>query len=173
MNKIFRFLFFVLFTNTVLTVSAVAAVFPPIESENLLKEAVRLPEQLPADRSLLIMAFQREQQENVETWIHGMHLENSPLPWLEIPLIDNPGMLGRWFINSGMRSGIPDDYTRAHVISLYPDKAEFLGAIGIEDEGAVYALVVTRKGEIVERIKGDYSPAGAKKIWQALAGGRR
>ena len=145
-----------------------AAVMPESISENLNKEEIHLPSGLPDERTLLILAFQREQQANVDTWVEGMHLAGSPVPWLELPVIEDRGMLWRWFINSGMRSGIPDNDIRAHVVSLYVDKETFLKSMGIEDESTVYAVVVDRAGTMVETIKGDYSPEGAKKIWQVL-----
>ncbi len=140
----------------------------PVASENLNEEDVKLPTDLPSERTLLILAFQREQQDNIDTWINGMALRQSNLPWLELPVIDNPGLLGRWFINSGMRNGIPDTDMRSHVVSLYTDKAAFLSALGIVDEKYCYALVVDRSGRVLENVRGDYTAEGAKKILRKL-----
>ena len=147
---------------------AAAASMLTVEVEDLNEKPITLPSGLPAERSLVIVAFQREQQENVDTWVNGMNLPDSDLPWLELPLIDNPGLLMRWFINSGMRRGIPDPKARAHVVTIYTDKAAFLAALGIEDEADVYALVVDRQGNVIENVRGDYSPEGEQILRKAL-----
>jgi hypothetical protein len=140
----------------------------PVTSEDLNEQDINLPDDLSADRTLFIIAFQREQQQNVDTWIDGMELPTSNLAWYELPVIENPGLLVRWFINSGMRSGIPDTDMRAHVVSIYTDKAAFLSSLGIQDESTAYAVVVDQQGRVIETIKGDYTKEGAKKILKVL-----
>ena len=144
-------------------------VFPPTVADDLNGASVQLPSGLTDARAIIIAAFQREQQANVDGWVDGMMLRGSPVAWLELPVIENPGALGRWFITNGMRGGVLGTDARAHVVSLYLDKAAFLASLGITDEESVYAMVVDRDGHVLQKIKGDYSPEGAKKIWQALA----
>jgi hypothetical protein len=42
--------------------------FPKLTAANLEKQAFSLPEDFAGDRNLLLIAFQREQQQNVDTW---------------------------------------------------------------------------------------------------------
>ncbi len=144
--------------------------FPVVNSSDLNGRALSLPKDLPGERTILIVAFQREQQADVDTWTTGLHLADGKTPWLELPVIDNPGVIGRWFIDTGMRRGIPSTSTRAHVVTVYTSKTEFKKAIGISSEATVYALVVDRQGTILTSIAGRFSEAGAETILAAIRG---
>jgi len=51
--------------------AAPVAHFPPVTSENLSGKTFHLPADLEGDRNLLLIAFQREQQKNIDTWLRG------------------------------------------------------------------------------------------------------
>ncbi len=142
--------------------------FPAIQSKDLNGRELSLPQDFPGERTILLVAFQREQQTNVDSWTAGLHLAGGKAAWLELPVIDDPGALARWFINGGMRRGIKDHDIWAHVVTLYTTKAKFNAALGIQSEKQVQALVVDRQGRILERVVGDYSEAGAARIQAAL-----
>ena len=148
--------------------SQAVAAFPAIQTKDLNGRELRLPQDLPGERTIVLVAFEREQQTNVDTWTAGLHLPNGKAAWLELPVIDDPGALARWFINGGMRRGIKDHQIWAHVVTLYTTKAKFNAALGIQSEKQVQALVVDRQGRILERVVGDYSEAGAARIQTAL-----
>ena len=169
MKKILFFTLLAFATSVPCSLIAADKVMPETVAENLNGDEIRMPAELPGEHTLLLMAFQREQQKNIDGWVAGMALRGSNISWLELPVIENPGLLMRWFINWGMRRGIPGDDDRAHVASLYLDKTAFLSGFGISDETAVYAAVVDQSGEVLTLVKGDYTPDAAKKIWQALA----
>ncbi|MDR3747630.1 MAG: hypothetical protein P4M04_05705 [Acidobacteriota bacterium] len=57
--------------------------------------------------------------------------------------------LTRWFIDSGMRRGIPDPNARARTITLYIDKKPFEQALQLPTEKTVYALLVDRSGKVL------------------------
>src|SRR5271157_1852645 len=46
--------------------------FPPLKSETLEKQAVQLPQDFQGERNLLLIAFQREQQKDTDTWLAQM-----------------------------------------------------------------------------------------------------
>jgi hypothetical protein len=62
--------------------------------------------------------------------------------YYEIPTIEKMNPLMRWFINTGMRHGIPDKKTRERTITLYIDKEPFKKSLQIPDEKKIYAMVV-------------------------------
>lgn len=144
---------------------------PQIEAANLNGRPINLPSQLPGRKTLLLIAFQQDQQDNLDTWIRGMELNSlrsANIAWLELPVIDNPGPIGRWVIDNGMRGGIADPSARAHVVTIYADKAKFNAAMKIDTETTVYAMVATRDGRILARADGDYTKAKAAAILGAL-----
>lgn len=142
---------------------------PVITAADLDGRPVSLPADLPADRSILLLGFAEEHQTGIDRWVAGLKLA-ARRGWLELPVIDNPGAIGRWFIQEGMRRGLPDPAVRARVISVYTDKAEFLGRIGVQDDKSVAVLVVDRSGRVLAMERGDFDPAKGTRI-EAVWGG--
>ncbi len=148
--------------------AGIAAHLPTVQAKDLNGRVLALPKDLPGERTIAIVAFQREQQPNVDTWTRGLKLLESSLPWLELPVIDDPGAVARWFIAGGMRRGIKDHALWQHVVTLYTRKADLNRALEITSEATVYVLVLDREGRVVERVSGDYSPAAAEQVLRAV-----
>ncbi len=140
--------------------AADAARFPSVTSENLSGKTVNLPGDFAGERNLVLIAFQREQQSNVDTWLHQMKRFTDLDPQLhyyELPTISRLNGFARWFINNGMKRGIPDQGQRDRTITLYLDQKPFLDALHITDESHVYALLVDRQGNVLWRGEGDFT----------------
>jgi hypothetical protein len=128
-----------------------------------------LPQELPGEKSLVLMAFEREQQKNVDTWINGMKLTDSAIPWIETPVINPQNRLFRAFINGGMRRGITDQKSRERTITLFTDRNALLKAMGLpEITSVIYAVVVDRAGNVLVSVEGDYTVEKANLIIEAL-----
>lgn len=78
--------------------------------------------------------------------------------------------LTRWFIDSGMRRGIPDPNARARTITLYIDKKPFEQALQLPTEKTVYALLVDRSGKVLWRAEGLFDESKANSLREALKG---
>jgi hypothetical protein len=145
---------------------------PTIQTESLAEREMTLPRDLPGERTLVLVAFDRVQQKNIDTWIDGMQLKSSAMPWIETPVIDPKNALFRAFINGGMRRGITDPTAREKTITLYTDRIEFSKSMGFaawEKPGiVVYAAVVDRAGRVLALSEGDYSAEKAKVILDAM-----
>jgi hypothetical protein len=150
------------------TAKSSAAHVPQLTSKDLAGNVVQLPQGFPAKRSILLVAFQREQQGDIDTWVEGLKLGNGELPWLELPVIDNPGAIGRWFIDGGMRRGIKDHQVWLHVVTLYTKKADFKTAMQITSESSIHVFVADRSGEILQREVGRYSEDAGRRIRAAM-----
>jgi hypothetical protein len=144
--------------------------FPKLIAANLEKQVLSLPEDFAGDRNLLLIAFQREQQKNIDTWLHQMNrFQWAPgFRYFELPTIDKLNPIARWFINNGMRRGIPDANARARTITLYLDKPSFRKALDLPDEKQIYALLVDRSGCVLWRAEGDFDEAKAAGLEEAL-----
>jgi hypothetical protein len=143
---------------------------PQVSGKDLNNKPWTAPADFPGKRTLVIVAFEEVQQTNVDTWTEGLGLKvpSNKLPWIEMPLIQNPGMFMRWFINTGMRGGISDKETRGHVWSAYTDKKAFMQACGMNTDQTVYALVVDRAGHILSMEAGNYSKEAASRLVRCL-----
>ncbi|MEI8294278.1 MAG: hypothetical protein WCG66_09865 [bacterium] len=147
-----------------------SATFPSLCGKDLNGSPWKAPVGFPGEKTLLLIGFDEPQQVFIDSWIKGMKLESigSALPWVEMPLIENPGVFMRWFIDTGMRGGIRDKATRARVWTAYTDKKAFLESCGITTTGTISVLVVERDGTILASETGSFTEAGAKRILKAL-----
>jgi len=126
--------------------------FPELTSTNLEKQTFHLPGDFAGERNLLFVAFTREQQEVVDTWlaqVKRFQAADPHLEYYEIPTIDRLNALTRWFINSGMRNGIPDLGARQRTITLYIDKQPFKESLRIPSETTIYIFVVNKAGDVL------------------------
>jgi len=143
---------------------------PAVSGKDLNGTPWSVPMGLPAERTLVLLGFDEPQQEAIDTWTQGLGLDqpSNTIPWVEMPLIENPGMFMRWFIDTGMRGGIKGRYQRSHVWTAYTDKKAFLQSCGITSESQIRVLVVDRTGRILQSESGEYTKEGAARILLAL-----
>ena len=149
--------------------------FPRVRGRSLAGLEVTLPDDLPAARTLVLLAFQQRQQGCVDRWIARAESEGipgSPLDVgpsdetcvLEVPVLSTRWKLGRGFIDGGMASSIRVPRVLARTITVYTDVSAFQRVLGIPDSNAVQAGVVTPAGDVLERVPGEPSDEG----WAAL-----
>jgi hypothetical protein len=128
-------------------------VIPPMTAADLNGKALQLPRDMSGDPSVWVVAFDREHQSQVDRLFGLLDAAKPSMPSLqywEVPVIENPGAIGRWFIDNGMRSGIPKKETRAKVVTLYvEDRAKWLKQVGIAGPEQTYAVLVGPSGQIV------------------------
>jgi hypothetical protein len=145
--------------------------FPPVVAADLAKRPVTLPRDFAGQRNLVLVAFQRQQQKDVDTWLNQLHRFEAVDPALrcyELPVISRLNPVARWFIDNGMRGGIPSQQQREHTITLYLDKAPFRAALGIADENQIYALLLDRDGSILWRAEGTFDEKKGSSLKEAL-----
>lgn len=145
--------------------------FPRLIAPNLEKRTFTLPDDFEGSRNLLLVAFQREQQQQVDTWLREMRRFEELDPefrYYELPTIQSPNRLVRWFIDTGMRRGIPDQKARSRTITLYIDKQPFLKALGITDESQICCFLVNRSGQVLWRAAGGFDDAKAVSLRECL-----
>jgi hypothetical protein len=141
---------------------------PAVTAQDLNKKKISWPRDFTGDRTVLIIAFGRNQQVFIDGWVAGLQLKKpGAAPWYEVPLINNPGSFVRSFIDSGMRRGIPSVEDRAHVVTLYVKKKQFMQTLGLPDEN-VHVLVVDKTGKVLSRVTGTYSAEAATPTLAAL-----
>jgi hypothetical protein len=142
-------------------------IFPEVRGKNLEGKPVFLPRDFEGELNLVFLAFQREQQLMVNTWLPTADLLEDIHPGLkyyELPTISRMNPIARWFINTGMRSGISDPKSRKKTITLYLDKGPFREALEIPVEDTIYILLVNKKGEVIWREEGPCNVDKAKKL---------
>jgi hypothetical protein len=137
--------------------------FPKVSGIDLEGNKQELPQVFKNEFNLVIVAFKREQQTQVDTWIKAAQpiLEKkSNLSLFEIPLIYELSTFKRFWVNNGMRFGIPDATARKRTITVYTNRDEFFKISEMKEE-QIYALLIDKNGKILWRKEGD---ADEKKI---------
>jgi len=147
-------------------------VFPEVEGSNLEKREFRLPADFEGEANLVFIAFRRPQQAEVETWLpFAKELVESHrgLRFYQLPTISIRGGMARYFINEGMRRGIPEQKAREVTITLYLEKEPFLQALDIPDEDSIHILLVGKEGRIHWRAEGSMTESSAAGLERAVA----
>jgi hypothetical protein len=135
--------------------------FPEVVGIDLTGAERRVPQDLTGPFRLVIAAYKREQQADVDTWIENLDQIRSRLPevaFYELPVIPKGGAVFRFYVNNGMRSGITDQQRRTQVITVYTDVPEFLSAVGQADTGSILTLILGDGGVILGKVEGRFSP---------------
>lgn len=146
-------------------------VFPFVRGENLEGRAFTLPADLKGAYNVLFIAFQRDQQIDINSWLpFAKQLVNEypALAYYELPTIYRGHPLFRWWLNTGMRMGIPDKKAREVTITLYLDKRAFRKALDMPDEERIYVLLVNRKGEVLWRVEGPFHEERERDLKHAI-----
>lgn len=133
--------------------------FPTVNGSNLLRKKLTLPGDFGGKFNLVFIPFEQWQQAEVDSWvplIGKLEQEYEGLLYYELPTIQTRSAIYQWFINEGMRAGIPNPKTRERTITLYLAKAAFQAKLDIQDEEHIYILVVDKNGKEYFRARGMY-----------------
>lgn len=145
--------------------------FPPVSGETLTGRHLDLPDDFEGVLNLVFLAFQREQQSDVDTWIpvgESIESDYADVRYYEIPTMSRLYAPVKRFIDGGMRSGIPDRETRDRTITLYTDKETVRRALDIDTEEKIHAFLVDREGTIYWRAEGPRDDTRAEHLREVI-----
>ncbi|MEP6989602.1 MAG: hypothetical protein ABJA80_01640 [bacterium] len=134
--------------------------FPSVEGSNLEGRRFSLPNDFEGELNIVLVAFRREQQDDVDTWVpflKSIAATHARLRAYELPTLSRSYRMVRRFIDGGMARGIPEKATRETTITLYIDKAPFKTALGITAEDRIVTLLVSRDGRVLWRGDGRHT----------------
>lgn len=141
--------------------------FPAVEGSNLEGERFNLPSDFKGELNVVLVAFKREQQSDVDSWmpfLKTLSERRSDLRIYEIPTLGRRYRLMRSFIDGGMRRGIPEAAVRSATITLYIDKSPFRESLRLRDEDRIYVLLVDRQGKVFWRGAGRFDERSAAEL---------
>ncbi len=132
------------------------AAFPSVAGINLKGEEILLPQGFAGRLNLVAVAFEREQQADVDTWIGASEGLGSgaDLRFYEVPTIFEAGAVFRLWVNNGMRAGIPAPEARARTITVYLDREAFLKTLAIPDMTSIHVFLLDDAGRVLWRTAG-------------------
>lgn len=144
--------------------------FPAVSGDNLNGARFDLPRSFAGALNLVVIAFQRGQQHDVDGWmpfLKTLAKGRDDVRIYELPTLGRLYRLMRPIIDGGMRGGIPDTTVRAATITLYIDKTPFRRALQLPSEDSIYVLAVDREGRVHARAAGVYTPESAAAFLRA------
>jgi hypothetical protein len=151
-------------TNPMTEMGPSGTMMPKVVGRNLHYAQVQFPGDLRGQPTLLLIAFLRHQQADIDTWLARLpELEAgiADLRVLELPVLSRGYLWMRSYIDGGMRGGIPDSEARTRTVTIYTNKKAFRKALGLGDESRIYAVLLDEDTRILRTQEG---PADDGKI---------
>lgn len=147
---------------------------PPLVAQDLNRQPLRLPAGLPAERTLALVGFQRGHASALDTWVHGLGLRHdAEVQWLRMAVVHDPGDAeAREAVQSGLQARYPNPVDRAHLVPVFTDRDAFVRAARLPSAEQVYALVLSRSGEVLARADGAFDQDKARALMDTLRTGR-
>jgi hypothetical protein len=146
--------------------------FPRLAAHDLDGHEVMLPAGLPGEWTVVILAFRRQQQELVDSWVPWLEQRAAADPRLgfaELPAIGLQWQPARPVIDGGMAAAIRDQKTRRRTLTVYTDIRRVTVPLGISDRSTIWLFLVDRAGRVRWRGSGGQDAATAAALTAALA----
>lgn len=125
--------------------------FPEITAQTLSGKRKTLPDAAKGAPALIVVAFAREAQDMIDSWIIPVKEEfrgTERIAIYEIPVISSAIWRPmRRIIDKGMRSGIPKA-DHDYVMTIYNTASELTRPLEITDQSSAYLYLIDRNGII-------------------------
>jgi len=147
--------------------------FPRLAARDLDGREVMLPAGLPGEWNVVVIAFRRQQQELVESWVPWLEERAAVMPWLrfvELPAIGLQWQPARPVIDGGMAAAVRDQQTRRRTLTVYTDVRRVTAPLGIGDRSTIWLVLVDRAGQVRWCGSGGWDAAAAASLAAALDG---
>ena len=140
--------------------------FPEVKSKSLAGNLLTLPDCAEGKITLVSIAFVRNAQEQIDSWIRPFEREfggDEQFAVYELPMISQGWKVLSWMIDSGMRGGIPVE-KHDNVITLYGDYSNYQETLEMEDTQSAYVFLLDKKGIIRWRGQGYATPETEREL---------
>jgi hypothetical protein len=143
---------------------------PTLTAKRLDQQLVTLPHGLPAERTLALVAFNRSQRGEIDSWIQGLRLGHDPsIPWFKMPVFNDPGSeVARNDLQNQMLARHPAGADLSRLVPVFTDRDAFIRAAGLSGTEHAWVLVLNREGKVLARAEGLYNEAKAQALRETL-----
>ncbi len=150
--------------------SSVMGRLPEMMSHALAHKPLSLSTDLPSDRTLALITFERNQRVMADSWIHGLNLNNdSSIAWMRMPVLKDPGTAtGRSEAETKLLQRYSSPGDRARLVPVFADRADFVRSAGLNSTDQFYAVVVNRSGDVLARVEGQFDASKAEMLRETL-----
>jgi hypothetical protein len=146
---------------------------PTLTVKRLDQQRIVLPQGLPAQRTLALVAFHSAQGAEVRSWIRGLRLDQDPsIAWFKMPVLNDPGTeQARSDIESVLLARHPADIDRSRLMPVFTDRDAFIRAAGLPGTEHAWVLVLDRDGKVLARAEGRFDQDKAQALRETLSQG--
>lgn len=131
--------------------------FPQVSGRNIDGVPHTLPEDFEGRYNVVLIAFTREHQRSVDTWLPALRVLEERQPSIriyELPSLPEFSWFRRKQLDFWMSAGISDPLARATTITLYTDLERLNQALDIPDMRSIRIFLIDRQGAIYWREQG-------------------
>jgi hypothetical protein len=150
--------------------------FPELSARNLQGLEVTVPDAFGGARNVVIVAFQRNHQGLVDSWVPWLERRATTDPGLrffEIPTIGRLWAPMRPFIDGGMAAAIREPVILQRTLTVYGDVNRITRPLGIEDRSTIAVFLVEKGGAVRWHGTGRFDDDLAAELDTALRSSRR
>lgn len=137
-----------------------SAEFPSLKAKNLEGLDVSLPEAFAGERNVVVIAFKREHQSLVDSWVPWFEKQrviDDDLCFYEIPVISRRWIPIRRFIDGGMASAIRTPEILRRTLTIYDDVNRVTRSLAITDRSTITVVCVDRNGSLLWNGRGEFT----------------
>ena len=152
------------------TESSFLGQLPTLNVKRLDQRRVVLPQELPAERTLALVAFKSSHREEIRSWIRGLRLHQDPaIAWFKMPVLSDPGSeSARSDIESVLLARHPAESDRSRLLPVFTDRDAFIRAAGLSGAEHAWVLVLDRDGKVLARAEGRFDQDKAQALRETL-----
>lgn len=137
---------------------------PPLAAKARDQRQFALPQELPAERTLALLVFRREQKAEVHSWIQGLRLaEDASIPWLKVRVLapDDPA-------HAVKPVALPPGAQADRVVSVAANATQLAQAMALPDTEHAQVVVLGRDGQVLAKAQGAYDEERARVLLETL-----
>lgn len=149
--------------------------FPRIRARDLQGRDVDLPAAFVGERNVVALAFRREHQRLVDSWLPWFERRAAVDPGLrfyELPVIGRRWSPVRRLIDGGMAAAIRDPVVLQRTFTVYGDVDRVTRPLGITDRSTITVGVVDRRGTVLGLVTGAHADVPGRRLDALLADDR-
>ena len=146
-----------------------------MSARNLEGLDVRLPHAFAGERNVVMVAFQRQHQDLVDSWVPWLEQQAASdlgLRFYEIPTIGRLWAPARRFIDGGMAAAIRVPAILQRTFTVYGDVGRLTTPLGIADTSTITVLLVDSDGRVEWQDTGGFTDEKAAALGAALTAHR-
>ena len=137
---------------------------PEATGQSLEGELIVIPKAFAGEKTLLLFGYVQDSQFDIDRWLIGLDMTETPVPVYEIPTIQ--GMAPRMFstfIDNGMRKGIPKELWKG-VVTVYEDGDMIQRFTGNINPNNARVMLLDAQGKILYFYDRGFSVAALKDV---------